>query len=172
MLSSEFPFNSEDFPEDGEFVAPPSLSEVIEDQFQLALQLEWIEDAKGPRASKGRYFKHVILPVGPDQTRHSVRIVMKQPHPDDEPGTYTEIFKLPPKLDDELEELPQQYVLRSFVEERPGPFWLTSEDTIFRLDERTNDFVPFIPEDPLQPYEMAAEVCELLADQHIVSSTE
>ncbi len=173
MLSAEFPYNNEQFPEDGEFIVPEELNQVLEEQFELAQRLEWIEDAKGPHASKGRYYKHVVLPVGPDQTRHSLRIVMKQPHPEDVPGTFWEIFKLMPKLGDEMEELPQQYVLRNYTEGRPGPFWITGEDNaIFRLAEAADDFALHVPSDPLRPYEQASELASLLADQNIVASVE
>jgi hypothetical protein len=99
-------------------------------QFVDAYDKEAAELRRGERAIHGSFVQRVPLDVGHALTRGADRIVMKSPHPKDQPGYYCEAFLILLAERREYEHrqdvalTADKFLIRQYTDNRPGPFWL------------------------------------------------
>jgi hypothetical protein len=160
---------------------PPAerLLKYLRGQFIDAYDKQAAENRRGELALHGSFVQRVPLDVGHALTRGTDRIVMKPPHPRDQPGYYCEAFIILLAEDREYDERQMvagqatKFLIREYTDNLPGPFWLVDEEGTHPVDFdfKTLDVGLFAGDDAAAQYR-AEEMLEQLSTYNIVAASE
>ena len=158
-------------PSYGEHATPGDFVLYLQGQFSDAVEKELSEDSRGEESVNGTFIQHALVEdeTTPGLVQGAWRIVLKDPHPYDLPGTYTEVYAIMPvqDADKRLAPLASIFIVRDVDHGAEGP-WL-SVDENGAYDPGITEPNPEWETDPAEGVKKALELHVKLSHRNIVA---
>jgi hypothetical protein len=165
-----------------EYEAEPAawrLIRYLRGRFAAAYEQMAAGSRQGEMALHGSFVQRVPIDVGHALTKGADRIVMKPPHPRDEPGYYCEAYLILFQSDreyidrQEIAEHATKFLVREFVDHLSGPpFWLVDEDGVHPVEVDLEKIHPSMESTSATAQNRAEEMLERISTYNIVASSD